>query len=200
MGKIIHPAYFPFPSFCGASLVDCNTPSTTLSQKMYEYWVAKTYRVKISMSDNGGAQPPNPEYNFYYGIDAGSEEVIPCTGVFSFIYQYGDRTQNEFDTNTFFNRVNHNQLCSYIAGLVTRFSEANDDFLYFGDLQGLQQTGTAVISFGDGHSLSIPYAILSQQPGANPDLFFEFITSFDISVVEYWSYGGTYDTTTGTRL
>ena len=152
------------------------------------------------MTDNGAANPPQPQYNFYYGIDAESEEAIPCTGVFSFVYKYGDITETEFANNTFTNWVNDTNLCSLTSGSISRFSEANDDSLYFGNLQGLQQTGTANVSFGDGHTLAIPYAISSAQPGQDQDNYYEFITGIDISIFEYWSYGGTYNTQTGARL
>jgi hypothetical protein len=56
------------------------------------------------------------------------------------------------------------------------------------------------VSFGDGHTLSIPIGILSQQPGADPNSFYELITSVEITIDEYWSYGGTYNTETGARL
>ena len=196
MGKVLFPGNFPF---CGEP-VECNTPARTLSQIMYEYWVAKIWRVRILMTDNGAANPPQPQYNFYYGIDAESEEAIPCTGVFSFVYKYGDITETEFANNTFTNWVNDTNLCSLTSGSISRFSEANDDSLYFGNLQGLQQTGTANVSFGDGHTLAIPYAISSAQPGQDQDNYYEFITGIDISIFEYWSYGGTYNTQTGARL
>ena len=196
MGKVLYPGYFPF---CGEP-PQCNTPGRTLSQIMYEYWVAKLWRVRITMADNGAVNPPQPKYDFYYGIDAGSEEVIPCTSVFSFIYKYGDVTENEFINNIFFNYVNDTNLCSLTYGQISRFSEANDDTIYFGNIFNFQQTGTANVSFGDGHTLLIPYAIASAQPGQDQDNYYEFITGIDISIVEYWSYGGTYNTETGARL
>lgn len=151
------------------------------------------------MSDNGGVQPPNPEYNFYFGLlNATKEEDIPCN--LQYGYKSGDITEFEFNSSSFDHSTSESGLCSATSGSFSRFGEANDDAVYMGDLQGFVETGSVNVAFGDGHTLSIPIAILSQQPDANQDLFFELITGVEITIHEYWSYGGTYDTTTGLPL
>lgn len=194
MGTILHPKYFPF---CEEELppVLCNTDPRTLSQLMYEYWVAKTWRVKVLMSDNGSLNPPQPEYNFYFGLlTATKEEDIPCN--LQYNYKYGDITEFEFAGNYFFNYTSESGLCSKTFGYFTRFGEGNDDELFIGDIpDGYLQRGSVDVSFGDGHTLSIPTATSSQQGGSGG--YYELITGVEITIDEYWSYGGTYDIETG---
>jgi hypothetical protein len=194
MGKILTPKYFPFCAF-----PDGNTsPSRTLVKTMYEYWVAKTWRVRVFMQDNGAAQPPNPYYDFNFGLDANSEENIVCNP--NFIYKSGSIAPPQFQDSYFQVFVADDATSSQIVGFFTRYNEANDDTIYIGNLSGLEQTGTASISFGDGHTISVPFAIVSQQPGTDPAGFYELITNVQIIIQDYWSYGGTYNTSTGQIL
>jgi hypothetical protein len=197
MGKILFPKYFPFCPSEGLPAYLCNTSPRTLSQLMYEYWVAKTWRVKVFMSDQGAVNPPQPEYNFYFGINAGSEEIIPCTDVTSYIYKYGDITELEFNSSFIVNYTSESGLCSSFVGYFSRFSEGNDDSVNIGVDPSIQ-TGSVDVSFGDGHTLSLPIRIASQQD--DPASYYELITGVEITIDEYWSYGGTYDTTTGALL
>ena len=152
------------------------------------------------MSDNGAISPPQPEYNFNFGLlYAETEEDIPCN--LDYGYKYGDITGSEFFDSYLFNLTSESGLCSKTFGFFARFNEGNDDILYIGDIPNPYiQTGSVDVSFGDGHTLSIPIGILSQQPGADPNSFYELITSVEITIDEYWSYGGTYNTETGERL
>jgi hypothetical protein len=194
MGKVLAPNYFPFCFFPEGN----TTPTRTLANTMYEYWVAKTWRVRVFMQDNGAANPPSPYYDFNFGLDATLEENIVCNP--SFVYKNGAVTPSEFNSIYFQVYVANNATSSQIVGFFSRYNEANDDSLYIGDLSGLEQTGTASISFGDNHTIEVPFAIASQQPGTSPDGFYEFITNVQITIQEYWSYGGTYSTTDGERL
>jgi hypothetical protein len=163
---------------------------------MYEYWVAKTWRVKVFMSDNGAANPPQPEYNFYFGlITEATEEYIPCN--LNYGYKFGDITEFEFAESYILNYTSESGLCSSFVGYFSRFSEGNDDSVNIGVDPSIQ-TGSVDVSFGDGHTLSLPIRIASQQD--DPASYYELITGVEITIDEYWSYGGTYDTTTGALL
>jgi len=193
VGKVLTPNYFPFCFF-----PDGNTsPSRTLAKTMYEYWVAKTWRVRVFMQDLGSFPPANPYYDFYFGLSSPTEEDIPCNP--PFIYKYGDITENEFIDSGFSSYVADNATSSFIGGYFSRFNEANDDELRIGNLENLDQTGTTNIVFGDGHTISVPYGIAS---GGIPDPtnFYEVFTGLQITIQDYWSYGGTYDTATGNPL
>ena len=148
------------------------------------------------MSDNGVVSPPNPEYNFYFGLlNATKEEDIPCN--LQYGYKSGDITEFEFNGSSFQHFTSESGLCSKTFGFFSRFGEANDDAVYIGDFEPFVQTGSVNVSFGDGHSVSLPISILSQQPGAPLESFYELITGVEITIDEYWSYGGTYDIETG---
>jgi len=149
------------------------------------------------MQDLGSFPPANPYYDFYFGLSSPTEEDIPCNP--PFIYKYGDITENEFIDSGFSSYVADNATSSFIGGYFSRFNEANDDELRIGNLENLDQTGTTNIVFGDGHTISVPYGIAS---GGIPDPtnFYEVFTGLQITIQDYWSYGGTYDTATGNPL
>lgn len=182
MAKVLFPGLFPFCSFPEGN----TTPSRSIGETMHEYWIAKTWNVRLYYSDNGSIPAAEPFYDFYFGLAADTEKDIVCAP--PFVYKYGDITETQFQDSGFSYSPADSGTGAYIAGYFARFNESNGDQVSIGYLPpGSPQTSTISVQFMDQHRIYVPISILSQY-SETPQNFYEYITGVDISITENWEY------------
>ena len=221
MGRVLHasksgafPFCLDFPQTNLYGQYGYIQEQLTIQQAMYSYWVPKTWEIVVSIQSSDDSESPfegGNSFNFSYQID--SEEGFVCNPLFqnpsplgwanedfkffnaNFLGSKSMKFSNPEAKNIF-----DTLYSPHIDGTFSVNAEANDDFIWVGqaiESSGYAPTGTAVVPMGN-FEITIPYVILSQ---ADPlGSFYQIYTDFIIGISEYWSYEGTWDTSTGQRL
>jgi hypothetical protein len=212
MGKVLHASKSGVFPFC-LDFAQSNPygqygyipEQLTLEQAVFLYWVPKTWEVAINVSSDDPLFPFQGTYFFNFSYNVDSEEGIVCNPIFE------SKNSNGWEGHYF--KIFYAELLTsasmkfsnpqattpydtlyspYIDGVFTIYAEGNADFVYIGEsiqFAGGQPTGYSTVNIGN-FQITIPYAILSQIPGTGS--FNYTFTGFDISIAEYWSYGGTW--------
>jgi hypothetical protein len=215
MGRVLHASKSGFFPFCldfsqtyGANPYEYSPSQLTLEQAMFAYWVPKSWELLINVFSEDPNQPFQGSNIFNFSHQINSEEGFVCNPAFENPSPLGWSVENfEFmnarqRNSMAFKFSNPNATSAedtnfspYINGYFSIFNEANDDYLQIGNaIDYYPPTGYASVQAGN-FSISIPYVILSQ---ADPLGSYERIfLDFEISISEYWTYGGIYDQGTG---
>lgn len=230
MGKVLHGSksgFFPFcldfsdPPISGQYVY--LQEQLTLAQAVYLYWVPKVWEIQIVV---GYYEDPNEPFagsnSFTFGFENSSEQDFVCNPLFGAVSAgvgggLANPPWNEKYFSLFAGNISgfkkfkfsnssatrpENTLYSpYVDGYFSAYNEAGDDAVYIGrsiDSTGYNATGTASVTVGQ-FQVSIPYQIKSLTP-AYTSGYMNYQAGVFISVAEYWSYGGTYDTATGLPL
>jgi len=187
MGKVLFPDYFPF---------ECDAPyfpeyyifNSNLSQAMKMYWRVKTWEVKATLSGRTNTPPDNGEYVFTYGWDVSMEEELVCLKTFSQKSGASPFTENSF---ALFPNTNGTQLaCAILFTPSDDGGEPGVSSAIF-PIVGKTPFELSIENFGEGGTCTLYNK--PSQPGFGS-------ISIAIKALQYWSYGGTYDTTTGEPL
>jgi len=187
MGKILSVGTFPF---------ECDTPylseyfifNSDLAQAMKMYWRVKTWEVRATLSGRTAIPPDNGEYVFTYGWDVSKEEELVCLKTFSQKSGGSSFTENSF---ALYPNTNGTQLaCSILFRPSDDGGEPNISSAYY-SIVGKTPFELSIQNFGEGGTCTLYSSNTLPAYGS---------MSIVIKALEYWSYGGTYDTTTGEPL
>jgi hypothetical protein len=188
MGKVIFPGTFPF---------ECDEPylpqffifNSNLAQAMKMYWRVKTWEVRATLSGRTITPPDNGEYVFTYGWDVIEEKELVCLKTFSQKSGGSPFTENSF---VLYPNTNSTQLaCSILFRPSDDGGEPSVSSAAF-PIVGKTPFELSILNFGDGGTCTL----------YNPNSTLEGYGSISIVIkaLEYWSYDGTYNTTTGEPL
>ena len=151
---------------------------------MKMYWRVKTWEVRATLSGRTNTPPDNGEYVFTYGWDASEEEELVCIKTFS---QKSGGSPFEDNSFAFYPSTNGFALaCSF---LFVPSGDGGEPYISSFSIDGVSPSQLSIQNFGDGGTCN-----LYNKPAGISDYGSMDIT---IKALEYWSYGETYDTTTG---
>jgi len=208
MGQVIHPKLFPqCPT--GLQVYSDSSYSTIglpLAGAVYSYWVPRIWKVSLDVTQT---EPPGQEpvtYVFTFGSTAQTEEDLVCEPGWE--SKSGDQDWDSAGFTLFWNNFVPAPLYGFFGSganhrvfggaYFTQNAEGNDDII----ILGAETEGYPVIqqmSFTAGeYSYEFPLVLGSAQDPEGP--FYQVYSNFQIEVISYWSYGGTWDTETGYRL
>jgi len=198
MGKVLFPDYFPylcrdaggFASFDG-----------DLNGFMRMYWRVRTWRVTATLTGYADYPPGPGDYIFTYGWNAQTEEDLVCERQFQLI----SAPDFQWDETSFFFFWALQSKPS--QGNITNYQPGFDLFIRPGDdgadaetsnnpalasLPNWESVTTQVGNFG-GDNMYLTYyrSIFPYQFG---------VITLKVEAEKYWSYGGTYNTSTGEPL
>jgi hypothetical protein len=207
MGKVLAPNYFSFCLQNNYSEIPLNVreqffsgTASSLNALMAAYWRVKEWRVDYSAFDTAGSPITATGV---YGFDVTSEEQLVCPNDFI-------EKSFSFSGTTFF--AEHSfSIFRYFSNLYYGANISNGfayQMLYYGADDGTAGAsvysgtydvcsgagigGTVSVNVADAGQLNFPYKICEDREG-------QFGT-ISISAQSYWSYGGTYNTSTGQPL
>lgn len=202
MGKVLYPGYFP--NECGSFDGGPRWVQSDLSGYMRIFWRVKKWRITITLTDHG-TTPGDGSFDFVYQSDAGSEEELACVSGsgFHLIEHPAGRDKwvvEAFNIFPYFTAAN--DFRPYIILAYEASDSSNDKGAGIGDGAGVEPflvpgdsisvNQLNISNFGNDTATITWYNIL----GLN-----NMITEISaLKAEEYWSYGGTYDTTTGEPL
>jgi hypothetical protein len=186
MGEVLFPGTFPF---------ECDEPyessyfifNSNLYQAMKMYWRVKTWGVKATLSGRTVTPPNNGEYVFTYGWDVIKEEELVCLKTFSQRSGGSPFVENSF---VLYPNTNGTQLACSILFRPSDDSGEPEISSFF--TAGRTSFELSVLNFGDGGTCTL------YSPNTTLEEFGSM--SIVIKALEYWSYGGTYNTHTGEPL
>jgi len=173
---------FLHASYSGYFPVCLNEPENpvingSLASIMALYWRVRTIRFSCTLGTEG-------QQILTYRSQATEEKDLVCQNIFA------QASPNPFgvDANTF-------QYTFFTPGTqarITIFLEAQETELFIGGNEGF--TDSVLFSIGStGLSASIKYAGIKDSASNNSSLD-------SVECTEFWSYGGTYNTSTGSPL
>ena len=173
MGKVLTPNYFPT---CPGE-PENPTINGSLKAIMALYWRVRTIIFTCTLGTEG-------QQILTYRSQATEEKDLVCQNIFAqanpnpFVYAGEDFQYNIFTPGT-------------QAGIIINL-EALETELFIGDNEGF--TDSVLFSIGStGLSASIKYSGVKDNPPNNSSLD-------SVECTEFWSYGGTYDTSNGSPL
>jgi hypothetical protein len=210
MGKILFPDYFPFclenslpPT---SPLILCRQYSgqaLSLEALMAAYWRVRKWRVDYSGTDTFGLPVTATGI---HGFNVENEESLVCATIpkfelLSFSSSYTPWGANDFRLFSIFDNLIYAATSSYRFAFTLIYYGADDltqgGSVESGDLCGEGQQGvcdsqTISVTLADAGIIELPVTLCPDRE--------EAFASISITADLYWSYGGTYDTTTGLPL
>jgi len=207
MGKVLASNYFPFCLQNDFSTFPEQTreryfsgTASTLTALMAAYWRVREWRVDYSAFTDSGS--PITATGIY-GFDVTSEDQLVCPNLF---------IEKSFSfTGTLAFQEHNFSIFSYFSNLYYGANASNGfayNLLYFGaddqtagasiysgtydNCSGTGISGTLAVSVANAGQLNFPYQICPDRAG-------QFGT-ISVTPQLYWSYDGTYNTSTGMPL
>ena len=209
MGKVLFPDYFPF---CLGGLppaspeILCRSYSgqaLSLDALMAAYWRVRQWKVDYSGTDTSGLPVTATGI---HGFNVGNEEDLVCATIpkfelLSFSSSYSPWGENDFRLFSIEDNLSYAATSSYRFAFSLLYYGADDltqgGSVESGNLCGEGQQGvcnsqTISVTLADAGSIELPVTLCP-----DPE---EAFANISITADLYWSYGGTYDTTTGYPL
>jgi hypothetical protein len=197
MGKVLYPGYFPY---------ECQEPpdftpwESDLTGYMKMYWRVKTWKVTCTLTgyeqedENGGIRiiSPGPgDYVFTYGWDAENEESLVCPTEFKKKSGRG-KLDGWSESAFYFYWACNNETYSPGFGLLfAAGDDSQDPQISHLPINDSQLVDVQLENFSPETSSIKLYTQVGSYWGG---------ISIKIRADEYWSYGGTYNTSTGEPL
>lgn len=208
MGKVLASNYFSFCLQNDFFTIPDETrkryfsgTASTLTSLMAAYWRVREWRVDYSGFDTSGS---SITATGVYGFDVTSEEQLVCANLFiekSFSFT---GTGSVFADHTF-SVFSHFSNLYYGANVSNGFAydlfyRGSDDSTFgasvysgtYDNCGGSGISGTLVVSVANAGQLNFPYQICPDREGR--------FGTISITPQLYWSYDGTYNTSTGLPL
>ena len=225
MGKILTTQPFPFAQYdsetggfvpCGSTL-NAFYITGTATEMMKQYWRIKKFHITCSFTGHFFADPAQPTSDESFSFDvvsgASTEEDLVCSASLNTI-QNLSKTSRITDISVnftfgkgdyYFNSTSQENIKLYFGGFF--FQCSNDDFSSFNSVYNPGVTNPlSNIIFNDYQLYQGETSFSPRPPNETPLTFWDdgsnTITNFSMSILasEYWSYGGTYNTSTGLPL
>jgi hypothetical protein len=206
MGKVLHASYsgyFPTCIVPGKPTPPEDYLSLTLDQAMALFWRVKTWRAKASGSFHDEVLEATIEYTSSSFVDmtpnliVDEEQNLVCYGNRTFYFERAatatitldDGGTSDADGNInfqyIFSSVNKSGSTYYPYALISSINSASSK-----GVGSVSKIGTYKITY-------LNFEIGGDLFGSDGS---SGSASIQIDAKEYWSYGGTYDTSTGSRL
>jgi len=208
MGKVLTPNYFSFCLQNDFSIFPDSIreqyfsgTASTLTALMAAYWRVREWRVDYSASDTAGSPITATGV---YGFDVTSEEELVCPNSFieksfSFTGISISFQEHNFSIFNYFSNLYYGANISNGFAYQLLYYGADDGtagaFIYSGtydNCSGSGVSGTLAVSVANAGQLNFPYQICPDREGR--------FGTISITPQLYWSYGGTYNTSTGFPL
>jgi len=207
MGKVLYPGYFP--NECGPYDETPRWWSSTLTGYMRMIWRVKKWEFIINITNACATRLDcadiNGDHTFTYTSAATTEEGLVC-GV--------DLVLESEDTRFNFDYYDFNIFPSFGVGSFSPYSimtanatgEPQDKGISLGDIpipdgpeyaNWIKNTSTVNIENFGADSASAPFTAFTET-SEGEDINFYYTAR--VRAKEYWSYGGTYNTSTGEPL
>jgi hypothetical protein len=206
MGEILHASYsgyFPTCIIEGTPTPTEQYLSLTLEQAMALFWRVKTWRAKASGSFHDEVLEATIAYTSSSFVDmtpnviVDEEQNLVCYGNRTFYFERDatatitpDESEDPYDGDGTIN-------FQYNFSSINKGGSTYYPYVLFGSINSASSTDGGGAKIGTYKITYLNFEISGDLFGSDGS---SGSASIQIDAKEYWSYGGTYDTSTGSRL